>query len=307
MRIALTGASGNVGTAFADEALRAGHSLVCLGRQLPSWLEGKVEFEWFDLAAPSVNSAIPDALRGVDTAVHLAAKVDTSPADDAAALAMFQTNVLGTKHLIESLAQARVGHMVLASTANFYDPRLQSADEGSLVQPMSRTIYLSSKAAQEWIAREACSKAGLGLGVMRISSVVGITGEDLIGRMAGKVIRGQAVTLTDPEFGADFVSLDSVVQGLLIAVTRRLQGDFNLSSGIRHTLQEVLALVAAEVGYEPKVEYRDLPCPRDRGFPAIECDLLRSEGYLPEPLELLISRMVGNVAGELSSDCPGPL
>lgn len=291
MRIALTGASGKVGAAFAQEALRAGHSLLCLGRDLPNALEGKADFHCLDLAAPTIDPRIVAALKGADTVVHLAARIDTNPADDDAALALFRINVLGTRRLIEGLAQAGVEHIVVASAANIYDPRLALADEGSPFRPVSRTLYLSSKVAQESIALETCRQNGIRCAIMRVSSVVGTMGDDLITMLMAKVARGEAVTVTNPTYGADFISLDSVVHGFMIAVMRRLEGEFNLSSGSRHNLQEIVALIGARLGREPVLDLRDAPGLPDHGFPAIDCNRLQAEGYRPEGLDDLITRL----------------
>jgi len=121
--------------------------------------------------------------------------------------------------------------------------------------------------------------------------VVGTKGDDLIAMLMANVARGEAVTVTNPAYGADFISLDSVVRGLMIAVTRRLEGEFNLSSGMRHTLQEIVALIGAQLGREPVLELCDAPGVPDKGFPAIDCNRLQVEGYRPEGLDDLIIRL----------------
>ncbi|WP_379923340.1 NAD-dependent epimerase/dehydratase family protein [Erythrobacter sp. R86502] len=291
----MTGASGKIGKSFVDAAMRAGHSLLCLGRRLPPELEGAVDYQYLDFAAPADNVAVSEALRSVDTAVHLAAKVDTAPVDSSAALAMYQINVLGTLHFIQCLAKADVKHLVLASAANFYDSRLSIADERSLIRPVSRTLYLSSKAAQEAIARECCLNDGIRCATMRISSVVGATADGLISRLVGKVMRGEAITIHSPSFGADFVTADSVVRGLMTAATQGLEGEFNLSSGTRHTLTDIIALIEARLGCVANIQYSEPTIPPDQGFPAISCDLLRGMGYEPDPLEMLIDALAQKI------------
>ncbi|MEL7197062.1 MAG: NAD(P)-dependent oxidoreductase [Pseudomonadota bacterium] len=292
MRLAVTGATGTVGRAFVEQALGAGHSVVMLGRTAPKVLPEGCQFCEFDLTAPPTD--LKPSLQGVDCAVHLAASIDTNPADDAAATALWTTNVLGTGRLIEALAKAGVSHFVMASSANIYDPLVERADEQTPIRPQSRTLYLSSKAAQEAFARELCRKHGIGHAVLRISSVIG-TENDIVAKFLAMTLEGKTITLANPEYGADFVALNDVAAGLLLAAEKRLEGDFNLSSGERHTLEDLAHTIAKVCSVPVSINESGPHGAPDKGFPAIACSKLSGCGYNPTALPDIIARMKSNI------------
>ncbi|GMN04229.1 NAD-dependent epimerase/dehydratase family protein [Erythrobacter sp. MTPC3] len=298
MRIALTGATGTIGAAFADAAKAAGHDLTLFARNIPEGKRGLGDWHTLDLADEADGDTTAQALRGADVAVHLAARIDTAAPSDDAARALFEANVLGSGRFIRALAKAGVPRMVMASSANIYDPSLTVADECSAIRPVSRTLYLSSKIAQESYARELCSGPGISCAIMRISSVIG-TGSDLVSRFAANVVNGERITLANPDYGSDCVALGDVVSGLLLAAQGDFAGEYNLSSGVRHTLSEIVAIAAECAGKDAVVDRTAAGEHADRGFPAIDCSRLRAKGYSPQPLADVIGAIVaahGNAA-----------
>lgn len=293
MRLALTGASGRIGKAFVERARKDGHSLVCLGRTFPSGLEDVAECHSFDLAQPYFDPSLVNALDGVDVAVHLAAVIDTDPQTARAALDMYKINVLGTGRMIDLLSKARVPHLVVASSANVYDPLALLADEDTPIRPISRTLYLGSKVAQEAFARECCRKRQMRCAIVRLSSVVG-NGADIVSCLASKIARGERIVLANSEYGADFVSLADVVKGLILTAERKLEGDFNLSSGVRSELPQLIEMIGRRLSRTPLVEQGDTQAPKDKGFPAIDNSRLRAHGFLAEPLDAVLDRLVGS-------------
>ncbi|MEL7190351.1 MAG: NAD(P)-dependent oxidoreductase [Pseudomonadota bacterium] len=288
MRIAVTGVTGTVGRAFAERAAMAGHSLVLLGRSAPEDLPATSDWVDFDLSTS--NPLSKGALSEVDCAVHLAAKIDTNPANDADASALWGMNVLGTGRLIDELAGAGVPRFVMASSANIYDPSVEIADESTPIRPQTRTLYLSSKSAQEAYARELCRKHDIACAVLRISSIID-TGNDLVGKFLDMTLKGETITLANPEYGADFVSLDDVSQGLLLAAENSLADDFNLSSGERHTLEDIAHIIAKVCAVPVRINESGPNGLLDKGFPAIDCSKLSAQGYNPTALCDVIADM----------------
>ncbi|HEX8767667.1 MAG TPA: NAD-dependent epimerase/dehydratase family protein, partial [Jatrophihabitans sp.] len=75
MRIAITGASGNVGTALLRRlgAGQGGHELVGLARRIPTGEPYRgVSWHSVDLAEADAATRLSTAFDGVDTVVHLA-------------------------------------------------------------------------------------------------------------------------------------------------------------------------------------------------------------------------------------------
>ena len=300
MRIAVTGATGTIGKAFLRLARHKGHRFTLLGRTRPAKLADGDDWIPFDLAAPPERGQLVERLSRADSVLHLAARIDTDPSDDEAAIALFAANVLGTGRLIDIMAHADVRRIVMASSANVYDPRVACATEDTPIRPLRRTLYLSSKAAQESYAREKCRDAGVACAVMRVSSVVG-TGDDVITKFVRSARRGEPIALGDPDYGADFVDVVDVAEGLMIAVEQSLSGEFNLSSGKRHTLGEIIAKIGELDGLQPETADRPASA-AGAGFPAIDCAKLRGHGYAPRCIEEVISGVVARTDGTLAKN-----
>ncbi len=281
MRLAVTGGTGTVGQAFIECAASVGHSIVLLGRNAPAEMPDNCEWVEFDLTQPPIS--LGQTLAGVDSVVHLAASIDTNPTNDADSTSLWTTNVLGTGRLIEAVAKAGVRHFIMASSANIYDPGVDRADEATLIRPHSRTLYLSSKIAQEAYARELCTKHKIDHAILRISSVIG-TGKDIATKFLEMTLGNEIITLTNPEYGADFVSLCDVAEGLLIAVQKRLEGEFNLSSGERYTLEDMVHTIANVCAVPVRINESGPHRALDNGFPAIDCSRLSAHGYNPTTL-----------------------
>ncbi|MBX9245746.1 NAD-dependent epimerase/dehydratase family protein [Actinotalea ferrariae] len=128
MRVAVVGASGNIGTALL-RALRdedAVRSVVSVARRVPSTVPPApydvAEWRAVDLAAAGpdepVVAALADAFAGADAVVHLAWAMQ--PSHDRALLRA--TNVTGAARVIEAVARAGVPHLVVASSVGAYAP-----------------------------------------------------------------------------------------------------------------------------------------------------------------------------------------
>ena len=73
MRIVITGASGNVGSAVVRRLAGEGqHQLVGVVRRPPALTGAFEEVEWASLDLTRDDGALHDAFRGADAVVHLA-------------------------------------------------------------------------------------------------------------------------------------------------------------------------------------------------------------------------------------------
>jgi nucleoside-diphosphate-sugar epimerase len=193
-----------------------------------------------------------EKLRGVDQLVHLAAIIPGKVPSDEGDASLWNVNVLGTQRLIEAMTMANAKRLVLTGTANVYEPDQPEASETSAFGPRSRVLYLASKAAQEWLAASMCNAAGIDCAILRISSVIG-DGRGIIDRLALDLASGQQIQIQDgAAFGADFIDCDDVCKGLLLAVEAKLNGAYNLSSGKRTELLDIVLELAQNLGRGPE-------------------------------------------------------
>jgi nucleoside-diphosphate-sugar epimerase len=287
MIIGVTGATGTLGLKFLALLHSAGHRVRVLSRNRPT-LDG-MDNEWcaFDLA--DATEIMAPKLQGLEQIVHLAAKVPDKIASPGIEQSYWDLNVLGTQRLIEAMAQAQVGKLIVAGAANAYAPEYGEAFETSAFGPRARVLYLASKVVQEWHAASLCSALSVGCTILRISSVIG-DGKSVIDILAQKLANGDNVSIAGGDvFGADFVDCEDVCRGLLLVVEKRLSGVYNLSSGQRTTLRDAITEIGRVLGCSAdKVQRVEAGKNLDRGFPAVNCDRLRDCGYTPSlPAETL--------------------
>ncbi|GAB3398723.1 NAD-dependent epimerase/dehydratase family protein [Schumannella luteola] len=120
MRIVITGASGNLGTAILRRLADDGHELIGVSRRAPEPVGPYSGVEWheIDLATPDADGLLAPLLVGADALVHLAWKLQ--PQHDEAE--MHATNVDGARRVFDAAAAARVGQLVVVSSVGAYSP-----------------------------------------------------------------------------------------------------------------------------------------------------------------------------------------
>lgn len=288
--IAVAGASGAIGRRLLERARADGRRVIALSRTKPADLPIDVPWRSFDLAHPD---SFEDACTDAEVVIHLASVICGEAPDQQTTENLWRVNVLGTRGLALNMAKAGVRRLILASTANFYSPDLAEANELSPVSPTSRTLYLGSKAVQEWTAASLCEQHDVSFAALRIASVVG-TGRSVIDHFARRLTAGEPVTIArQGRFGADFVDVEDVVNGLLIATDQGLEGVWNVSSGQRRLLVDIAADLALFSGQEiSKSVIVDNDGDPDPGFPAINCEKLKSIGYEPETYPEMLDRLL---------------
>lgn len=292
--LGVTGASGRIGRTFCEEALRRGYAVRSFGRSDDG--PAGAQHVRLDLA----DGANPAAFAGCGAVVHLAAYIPTDHRSAEEGARCWQVNVLGTVRLIEAIAAAGVRRLVQTSSANAYAPWANASDEEAPLFPSTRTYYLGSKIAQELSAGEACRSLGISLATLRLSSVYGpYPASNLVASFAARLLGGETVELAgEGMFGADFVLIDDVVRALFLVLEQGSQGTFNVASGVRTSLAELVGQLTPLTGGECRlVPAEGEP---DVGFPAIDIRRLTALGYRPTALADGIRKVVATLR-----DAPG--
>lgn len=289
-KVAVTGASGSIGSRLIGLLVDSGFDVVALQRD-PSFIHSTgVTVRPFELTDSSGDMA--KQLAGVEQLVHLAAIIPGRVPGAEGDASLWTTNVLGTQRLIAAMAMANVKRLVLTGTANVYKADQTEAFEDSAFGPQSRVLYLASKAAQEWLAASMCQEHEIEHAILRISSVIG-DGQSIVDRLARDLAQGNPVKIQDgAAFGADFIDCSDVCAGLLLAVETRLNGVYNLSSGKRTELIDIVMKLAELLNCPPDaIQMVHANRPPDSGFPAINSDRLQNFGFMPKPLADVLQRI----------------
>lgn len=150
MRVVVTGASGNVGTAVLRrlQASSAVDSVVGLARRPPadgglaSGLDG---VDW--VAADVTNADLVPLLRGADAVVHLAWLIQPSHQPQL----MKRVNVEGSRRVFEATVEAGVPTLVYASSVGVYSPgpKDRRVDESWQRDGVATSLYGQDKAMVE--------------------------------------------------------------------------------------------------------------------------------------------------------------
>ena len=114
MRIAVIGATGNVGQALLPELQASGHEVVGIARRTPD--RGAGADEW--IAADMTGDELAPVLERVDGVVHLGWQLQPSRHHERT----WAVNVRGTERLLEAVARAGPEVFVHASSVGAYSP-----------------------------------------------------------------------------------------------------------------------------------------------------------------------------------------
>ena len=148
MRVVVTGASGNVGTAVL-RALGASAevtSVVGVARRPPSQaVTTQAGVEW--VAADVTDADLTTVFQGADAVIHLAWVIQPSHQPQQ----LSRVNVLGTRRVAQAVADAGVGVLVHASSIGVYSPRTSAepVDETYPRDGIASSQYSRDKAQAE--------------------------------------------------------------------------------------------------------------------------------------------------------------
>jgi UDP-glucose 4-epimerase len=169
MRIVITGASGNVGTALLRRLQRepAMELEGVVRRRPPSDAAPYSDVTWHtcDVGAPDAEAQLEHVFAGADAVVHLAWQIQ--PSHDQAVL--HRTNVTGSRAVVDAAVRARVPALVVASSVGVYapGPKNRFVDESWPNTGVGASSYSRDKVAVEALLDET-EKAHPQLRVVRL-------------------------------------------------------------------------------------------------------------------------------------------
>jgi dihydroflavonol-4-reductase len=172
MKIALTGATGFLGSTLLPLLLEAGHDVCALARQ-PSAVPAhpRMKIVAGDLLE---EAAVTRLLEGADALIHLAGRVSRDPHDGPA---LYRLHVAGTRLLLQKAVEAGVTRVVLASTSGTVGvsttARTATEADDYPITVVGRWPYYLSKIYQEKLALSFCADKGLFLVCLNPSLMLG--------------------------------------------------------------------------------------------------------------------------------------
>lgn len=246
MRVLVTGASGLLGGAVADEILRRGHEVRTFQRRR-SGVAGAED------ATGSVTDrgAVSAAMTGVDAVVHLAARV--SLAGDPAE---FETvNVGGTATLLEAARRAGATRFVYISSPSVAHSGASIVGDDALPADPdhARGDYARSKAKGELTAL-AADAPGFAVVAVRPHLVWGPGDTQLVQRIVDRARSGRLPLLDHGTSLIDTIYIDNAATGIAQALERAeaVHGSsYVLTNGEPRPVAELLAGICLAAGVTP--------------------------------------------------------
>jgi nucleoside-diphosphate-sugar epimerase len=245
MRIVITGATGNAGTALlrrlaAAKAEGEDLQIVGISRRSPESLVPPylgVEWHNVDIGSPEAVPRLETLLQGADAVVHLAWQIQPNHQLDE----LFRTNVTGTANVLKAAGRAGVGHFVCASSVGAYSRAAKDrrVAEDWPVDGIPGSHYSEHKARQEALLNEfvadypAVTVARLRPALIFQEDAGSEIGKYFLGRLIPRILPPKPripILPVPPEFVFQAVHADDVADAYWRVLHRRAAGAFNVAA-----------------------------------------------------------------------------
>lgn len=263
MRIAVTGATGNVGTALlrrltSDTAGSTPHELVGIARRVPEPVPPYDAVRWqaIDLGEAGVAEQLGRALVDVDAVVHLA--WGFQPSRDVDYLA--RTAVDGSAAVLAAAATAGAEQLVHLSSVGAYSPApdKRRVDENWPTDGIPTLAYSRHKVAVERLLDTYEASGGpLKVARMRPGFIVQGAAASAVLRYAlppwvpAGLLRHLPLLPLDRRLEAPLVHSDDVADAIVRVLARRATGAFNLAAEPPVTRGDFAAALRARAVHVP--------------------------------------------------------
>ncbi|MDQ6623129.1 MAG: NAD-dependent epimerase/dehydratase family protein, partial [Verrucomicrobiota bacterium] len=198
---------------------------------------------------------------GFDLVAHLAARAGVRPSISNPEL-YYETNVLGTLHLLEAARQGGVGRLIFASSSSVYG--VSTAVPFSEKLHLTQTIspYAATKIAGEFLCSTYSHLYQMRIVALRFFTVYGARQRpDLaIHHFTRRIHAGEPIQqFGDGTTRRDYTYIDDIIQGVMAAIdySGPLFDIFNLGESQTIELRKLIAAIEAALGR--KAQIKQLP------------------------------------------------
>ena len=277
MNILLSGADGNLGSAFqAVAALHGSARVVPLARG-----------DW---------AALDEKLDAVELIFHAASDLRTKPGQQPHR--WLESNLLTTARLLEAARHHNVKRYIFISSCAVYGSSLLTHEE---VACTPITLNGIEKHLNEKLVSEFCAANGIECLILRVFNTYG--GKDkfsVLSKLETALRNSTAFKLNnDGRVLRDFIHVNDVASlALQLCFTNSAQGHLNIGTGVATKIADVVDMVVAqfphliiERGHAKEVEYSRADTTRLRQF--WDGSFMKVEDYVRERLTCQINGRVG--------------
>ena len=262
LKVLVTGGAGFIGSNLVQQLVADGNDVTVLDNLLSGFRSNLDPFPQVRFIEGDIrdDAVVAEAIKGVNVVFHLAASVGNKRSIDHP-LIDAGINVMGTIKVLEAARREGVRKIVASSSAGIFgELKTLPIKEDHPVEP--DTPYGSSKLCMEKECLAYAKLYDIEAVCLRYFNVYGPNQRfdaygNVIPIFAFKMLRGEQLNIFgDGEQTRDFINVKDVVQAnIKAALAIGLSGAFNIGSGDRITVNELVDLLRVSSGIEPQVVY----------------------------------------------------
>jgi len=295
MRILVTGGAGFIGSHLVEKLLAVGHEVVVLD-DFNDFYDPRIKHANIagfakDVSVCHVDLRESDSVRAmfhrekVDAIAHLAARAGVRPSIQQPRL-YYDTNVVGTLHLLEAARVTGVQRFIFASSSSVYgvSKAVPFSEDEHLIQTLSP--YGATKVAGEFLCSTYSHLYQMRVVALRYFTVYGPRQRpDLaIHQFTRRIYAGQPIDqFGDGSTRRDYTYIDDIIQGTMAALdySGPLYDVFNLGESHTIKLKDLISAIEHALGKQAKIR----PLPEQPGdMPLTYADISKARkllGYNP--------------------------
>ena len=267
MRILVTGGAGFIGSHLVEKLLAHGDEVAILDDfndfYDPQIKRANIAGVANDIAVHQIDLRDSGAVRGLfhrekfEAVAHLAARAGVRPSISQPQL-YYDTNVLGTLHLLEAARLTGIERFLFASSSSVYGvcKTVPFSEAEHLTQTISP--YAATKIAAEFLCSTYSHLYKMRIVALRFFTVYGARQRpDLaIHQFTRRIFNGQSIDqFGDGTTRRDYTYVDDIIQGVMAAIdyTGAMFDVFNLGESETIQLTELIAAIEEAVGRKAKI------------------------------------------------------
>jgi len=265
MRIFVTGGSGFIGTHLCKKLLELNHNITIYDnfsnssqQNFLSNIKQKINLICGDIID---YPKLEHSMKNHDVVIHLSAKISVSDSIKNPTQT-FETNVCGTRNVLDSCKKNCISKIIVTSTAAVYKNISSDSilDENSLTQPSSP--YGTSKLKMEEIISDFSSKNSINTIILRLFNVYGLGQSPEYAGVISKFLSDIKNNCNLTIFGdgtqtRDFVSVHDVIDSIILSLNSNpLSGIYNIASGKSISILDLANFMIQESGKDLDINFK---------------------------------------------------
>lgn len=261
-KVLVTGGAGFIGSNLVGHLVQAGHSVTVLDNLISGHIENLASIPDVRFIRGDVRdeSTVKTAILGAEVVFHLAASVGNKRSIDEP-ITDAEINVLGTIRILEAARKAGVRKVVTSSSAGIFgELKTLPITEDHPAEPDSP--YGCTKLCEEKLCLAYAKLYDIEAICLRYFNVYGPHQRfdaygNVIPIFVFRMLRGETLMVYgDGEQTRDFVYVNDVVQAnVKAAAAQGVSGAFNIASGTRVTINQLLAIITKGHHPTPTIEH----------------------------------------------------